>query len=539
MFSKQLNGKSQFKCSKGKRRLKYWRRSLIAALPTLFLVVLFFPLLSQFYSCAIDPKLQAGSFRTDIEPAMRSVFEEYEQSLPKIMKRDNVPGLSIAVIDRDGILWTAGFGHTDLDQKTPATPDTIFFVCSMSKTFTATAVMYAVQDRIVDLDEPIITYLPDFMVSSSFEADPQEKITLRYLLNHTSGLAHETTVGNSREPSYATLEEHVKSISDTWLRQPIGEKHRYSGLGFDLAAYIIQVRSGKAFSDYLKERIFDPLGMSNSSLDTEFIRNHPSRAIGYYPHVKKLPLPSDVPYVGAGGVYTSARDLARFVQFHLNQGILGGKTILEERLVKEMCMPSTPSSPYYGLGINSTKKTTVNLFHAGGGYGFRSYMLWLPEYGIGCLVLTNSEYHGNSPWDIGNSVLHQLVIERKLVEKRYSFDIPPREGVGHEKLEAIAYQRPDQDSFTPYKSAWRKYIGTYRYMMSGWKLHTYAQIGLALGYSNSETHAEIRENNGYLEIDGARLNEHLPGLFFTIDGQCLDFRGPVPTWKNYRIKKTK
>lgn len=491
-----------------------------------------------FKGCRVNPRLQDEYTRPGLSQGMNGVFNEYRESIPKMMAEQKIPGLSIAVVDRDGILWTSGFGHTDFDQKMLVTRDTLFWVCSMSKTFTATAVMCAVQDGLVELDEPIITYLPDFMVNSSFEADPQKKITLRHLLNNTSGLAHEATVGNSREPSYATLEEHVKSISDTWLRQPVGAKYCYSGLGFDLTAYIVQIRSGKPFSDYLKEKVLSPLDMPNSSLDAEVIRNHPNRAIGYYPHVKKLPLPSEVPYVGAGGVYTSAKELAQFVQFHLNQGMVSGQTILEERLVKEMCTSSS-TTQFYGLGINIIKKTTVNLFHAGAGFGFRTYMIWLPEYGIGCLVLTNSEYHGNSPWDFGNSVLHKLVIEKKLVEKRYLFDIPPHKAVEGKKREIITYPRPYQDSFTPYKSTWKKYVGTYRYMMSGWKLHTYAQIGLALGYSNSDTHLEICENNGYLEIDGTRLDEHQPGLFFTNEGECLDFRSPVPTWRNFKMKKIK
>jgi len=301
------------------------------------------------FSRRISPKLHEEYMRDGLSEDMLTIFYEYRLSIPKMMTKQKIPGLSIAVVNHEGILWSAGFGHTDFSQKIPVTPDTLFFICSMSKPFTATAVMYAVQEGLIELDVPIITYLPDFMVNSSFEADPQKKITLRHLLNNTSGLTHEAPVGNSREPSYGTLEEHVKSISDTWLRQPVGAKYCYSGLGFDLAAYIIEVRSGKPFSRYVKEKLFDPLDMSNSSLDGEVIRIHPNRAIGYYPHFKKLPLPSDVPYVGAGGVYTSAKELARFIQFHLNQGVVSGETILEERFIKEMCTPSLAAGFYMGF----------------------------------------------------------------------------------------------------------------------------------------------------------------------------------------------
>lgn len=147
----------------------------------------------------------------------------------------------------------------------------------------------------------------------------------------------------------------------------------------------------------------------------------------------------------------------------------------------EMCTRS-PASPTYGSGINvignATENTTIHLMHAGAGFGFRAYMEWHPEYGIGCLVLTNSEHHGNSPEGLGSSVLRKLIIEKKLVEKRYPFDIPSPKAVEGEKGKIIAYQPPVPNSFTSYKSALKKYVGTYSYMMSGWKLRTYARIGL-------------------------------------------------------------
>jgi len=164
-------------------------------------------------------------------------------------------------------------------------------------------------------------------------------------------------------------------------------------------------------------------------------------------------------------------------------------------------------------------------------------MIWLPEYGIGCLVLTNSEYHSNSPWHLGSNVLRKLVIEKKLIDRRYSFDASFHKTTEGEQQKNIPYVHPDPDSFTRYKSEWKKYIGTYKYMMNGWKFETYAQIGLALGYSHPELQAKVYEKNGFLEIDGERLDEHLPGLFFTDDGECLDFRGDIPTWQNYRMKR--
>jgi CubicO group peptidase (beta-lactamase class C family) len=461
---------------------------------------------------------------------MCSVFDKYRQFFPEVIAKDKIPGLSLALVDRDGILWAAGFGYTDYDKKIPVTADTIFAICSMSKTITAVAVMVAVQDGLLELDVPIIEYWPEFTVNSRFEVNPEKKITLRHLLSHTSGIAHEAPVGNGREPSYGSLEEHILSVSDTWLRHKVGEGWSYSGFGYDIAAYILQVKSGQPFAEYLEDKVFTPLNMPNCSADPEFIRNHPNRAIGHMPYVKRLPLTPDVPWVGAGGMYASAKEMARFVQFFLNGGKVDGQTVLDERLMTSMVTPSIQNKPY-GLGVEIYPNRYIHLGHGGGGLGFISGMFWLPEYGIGGVYLYNSEYLNHS-----FSISDEL-IDRNLVQKNESFEIP--------SAEHPAYKPLDPNTFTPFHPAWKKYIGTYKYIMSGWEPSISMRIALALGLTTKYTHVKVFEKDGYLYVDsivfhdddGGRLDEHLSGLFFTPTGKCLDLRGPKLTWQNWRIKK--
>ena len=156
------------------------------------------------------------------------------------MAEQNVPGLAVALVDGDQVLWTQGFGHLDGDGSAPVTADTIFSVQSMSKLFTATAVMEAVGKGLVDLDVPITTYLPDFTVHSAFEEHPERKITLRMLLSHTAGFTMEASVGNNDSVDPGNFDAHCRSISDTWLRFPVGTGFAYSNLGIDLAGYILE-----------------------------------------------------------------------------------------------------------------------------------------------------------------------------------------------------------------------------------------------------------------------------------------------------------
>jgi CubicO group peptidase (beta-lactamase class C family) len=394
--------------------------------------------------------------------------------------------------------------------------------------------MVAVQDGLLEMDVPIIEYFPQFTVNSRFEENPEKKITLRHLLSHTSGIAHEAPVGNAREPSYGSLEDKVLSVADTWLRHKVGERFSYSGFGYDIASYILQVRSGRPFAKYVENKVFTPLNMPNCSADPEFIRNHPNRAIGHMPYVKRTPQVGDIPYAGAGGVYVSATGLSKFVQFFLNGGKVDGQAILEKNLIKSMVTPSklsTPSNYKYGLGVMVYDKKYYALGHRGGGGGFQSAMFWLPEYEFGIVLMINSE-------ELKHPVnLTTDLIEENLVQKNESFEAP--------SVEYEAYRTLDPDTFTRFKPEWKKYIGTYKYVMNGWKFDTIVNIALVLGLTHKNLHVKVFEEDGYLYVDshvyhdddGGRLDEYLPGLFFTPSGKCLDLRGPKLTWQNWRIKK--
>lgn len=479
-------------------------------------------------------KLQAEFVRPGgISAEYQKLFDKYRESIPAKMNEHKIPGLSTTVVDRDGILWVAGFGRTGKSNQ-PVTPETLFSIQSMSKTFTATAVMMAVQDGLVNLDAPITKYLPDFKVKSRFEENPQEKITLRHLLSHKSGLTHEAPVGNNFDTRCETLEEHVLSIQDTWLKYRVGEKYNYSNLGIDLAAYILQVQSGKSFAEYMKLKVFDPLGMPNSSIDYAFVERHPNRAMGHLTHVVEVPVA--IPMVAAGGVYTSAKEMARFVEFYLNRGNLDGRTVLDSNLV-DAIYTSSPVSEGYGLGISIGKKhDTYYLNHNGGGFGFSSTMTWYPEYGIGCVVLTNSMGHNEQNVKISSDILDELITQH-IVKKDVSKKIPPADKFIRKDMKLSIL--PDVNSVfvpTPYQPQWKHYVGTYRFIQTGYKLDLMSRLALCLGYCPLNLKMTVEKKNGYLCIGDDKLQEYRPGLFFTPSGEALDFQNSMPTWRNIKMK---
>jgi CubicO group peptidase (beta-lactamase class C family) len=501
-------------------------------------MVTYFILAVAIAGCGSSAKLSTEIVGPDVAGSeYQKVFDQYSESIPEKMKNHKIPGLSIAVVDTNGILWTAGFGKTGRANQ-PVTPETLFSIQSMSKTFTATAVMMAVQDGLVELDTPITKYLPDFTVKSRYEQNPQEKITLRHLLSHTSGFTHEAPVGNNMDTRYSSFEEHVLSIQDTWLKFRVGEKYSYSNLGIDLAAYILQVKSGMPFEQYLKLKVFDQLGMPNSSVDYDFVASQSNRAIGHV-HPLVVNVPVEIPMVGAGGVYTSATELSRFVQFHLNRGEIDGRLILDANLIDAM-YTSSPISEGYALGIGIGKShDTYYLNHNGGGFGFSTTMTWCPEYGIGCIVLTNSTSHGQQNNAISNEILLKLVTEH-IVTKDTSGDIPSADSlIGKDMKLSPLPDINDTHTPTPFQPQWKQYVGTYRFIYRGYKLHPIAYFAMVLGYCHPELKMSVVKKDGYLCIGNEKLEEFQPGLFVTPSGEMLDLRNPVPKWRNIKMEKSR
>ena len=357
----------------------------------------------------------ASAIASPPDAGAAAVIARYQVLIPKLMAEQGIPGLAIAIVDGDDVLWAEGFGSTERGGGRPVTTDTMFSVQSMSKLFTATAVMQAVGAGRLDLDAPITTYLPEFTVHSAFEAQPERKITLRMLLSHTAGFTHEAPIGNNYDLDPGTFEAHVRSISDTWLRFPVGTGYAYSNLGIDLAGYILERVSGKAFAQVMEESLLGPLGMDHSTFERERIRATADRAIGHAGALADLPV--DVPMTAAGGLYTSAADLANFLRFQLGDGTIGGVTLVDADLITEMRTVPKPhpgASAGYALGVARTHWRAgryLDLFsHGGGGFGFLSDLWWLPQLQLGIAVLTNSSEH-DLQGDLALSVLRDLVNE--------------------------------------------------------------------------------------------------------------------------------
>jgi CubicO group peptidase (beta-lactamase class C family) len=545
--------------------------------------------------CAMRASAQAASALAPAPPEVCALIEAERNVVLQAMARERIEGVAVSLVYDGAPIWVEGFGVTDARTGRRVSTDTIFSIQSTSKNIAATAVMIAVQRGILDLDEPIGVYLPDFTVLSRFEPAPQEKITLRLLLSHRAGFTHEAPVGNNYDPSFPNFEAHVRSISATWLRYPVGERYRYANLGYDLAGWILQVRCGTPFADWVRTVLFEPLGMNDSTVATDMYVNRKNRAVGHDAGHATVPLKT--PLIPSGGVYTSARDMALYAKFQLARGTADGKVLLKEALWNEMHGFALGGD--YGLGVIREElrygDTPLRLFsHKGGGFGFGSVFEYCPEAGLAWTALFNRPVDAAYRFGAG---LVNGVLTRRLGERRPRLaarDLAPIEpdrqqlqpyvgsyvgrnilgrielkdgGLGLREgpvLTAMRFNAPDE----PFKVGPHGDVVSYRYSppKPAEPAHLECWVGEdSLDYNDGPDdvagpdspswapylgeyriyqwgvpadEVSIRRRNGYLYLNQIKLVvEPEPGLFFTADGEAVDFRSHEPTWKNIRLQR--
>jgi CubicO group peptidase (beta-lactamase class C family) len=547
---------------------------------------------------AISRRASAETAKSSVATpfAIQDLVEQERRRIRDAMARQDIPGAAVCLMYQGKPAWIEGFGVTDRTSNRRIEVSTIFSTQSTSKNFTAVAIMLAVQRGLLDLDRPISAYLPNLTVRSRLESAPQEKMTLRLLLSHRAGFTHEAPVGNNYDPAFPDFEAHVRSISRTWLRYPVGERYRYSNLGIDLAGYILQVVCKAPFAELLKKTIFDPLGMADSTAATEVYARCSDRAIGHEQGYAAVPL--RIPLIPSGGVYTSARDMAAYLSFHLNRGKFAGKTILDESLWSEMHGFSLGGD--YGLGVIRTElrygNTSIRtLDHKGGGFGFGCVCSYCPQAELAWVAVFNRPT--DAAYQFGATLQHELLTRRYGVRtpKLPARDFSPvqleskqlqqfigsyvgRASICDIKLENGVMGMRVGASFTPvqFTSPVDMFIVdsegeavTYRYFPGDRNeaAHFECSIGeKSLDYNDAPLNAAgpnssewepylgpylieqwgkqsrqviVRRRNGYLYLDEIRLTfEFEKGLFFTSDGEAVDFRQSEPTWRNIRLHRT-
>ncbi len=329
-------------------------------------------------------------------------YEAVDVYIEGQMRRLHIPGISLAIIEGDRIVHTRGFGQAQPGGEAPS-PQTPFFIGSLTKSITALAVMQLVEAGKIELDAPVQRYLPWFRV-----ADPQAsaQISVRQLLNQTSGLsavAGSIALADFDDRPDAT-ERQVRALSTLRLNHPPGSKWEYSNLNYNILGLIIEVVSGESYADYIQSRIYDPLEMRHSYTSRKEAKTN-GLAMGHrhwfslpFP-VRNLPIPQGS--LPSGQLISSAEDMAHYLMAHLNEGRYGHVQILSAAGIQELhhgaaefSMGDGPAGRYgmgwFDMDIGQTKTFS----HSGNVPDFSAFMALLPEQKSGVVLLLNADPYG-------------------------------------------------------------------------------------------------------------------------------------------------
>jgi beta-lactamase class C len=336
-------------------------------------------------------------------PVLQRSLRNFTSDLRTTTNLDGPPGLSLAVIYQGQAVLTTGFGEADIDQNLKVDAKTVFRVASLSKGFAAVLVGILVDEKILDWDDLVVKYLPDFKLHS---ADATKQLSIRHLLSHTTGLPRHaySNLLNQSVP----YREIVPMLQTVALAHEPGTWYNYQNVAYSLIGDIVQKATGISYDSLLKERLFIPLGMTNASLGYEKMQENQNAA---QPHS-----PNDAGYhrlefnnkwydvSPAAGVNASAHDLSKWLQLMLGHH----PEIISKESLAEITKKQIGVSPQenvmrswkplddsgYALGWRTVEKSGRKIvFHGGFVNGYRAEMGFCPEENIGLALLSNGANH--------------------------------------------------------------------------------------------------------------------------------------------------
>jgi CubicO group peptidase (beta-lactamase class C family) len=266
----------------------------------------------------------------------------FEPALEAFLRQQQIPGLAIAIVENNQVVYAKGFGRMSLGPaKGPVTPLTVFHMASIVKPFVATAILQLADERKVDLDAPVVRYLPYFRLADQ----RYPRITVRQMVAHTSGMPDVSDYEWDR-PQFddGALEGYVRSVSGLNLLFEPGSKFAYSNIAYDVLGDVIAKASGESFEAYVRQRILSPLRMQHSTLlyrevDPALLSDgHVLNSVGI-PVVSKA-YPYNRTHSPSSNLHSNALDMTRWAMANMNHGELDGQRILPESTYAAMWKPT-------------------------------------------------------------------------------------------------------------------------------------------------------------------------------------------------------
>ena len=324
--------------------------------------------------------------------------------LTQLFALDLAPGMSVAVVRDTQVIYAKGFGWADVESRRPVTPETIFYIASTTKSFTGLAAVLLDEQGRLELDAPVSRYLPTAKLQAPLDPD---SITLRALLSHTHGIDNDGPIVFRTAYTGEHTNDRLIALLASHPAAKTGREYVYGNIGYNVAALAMDVSLGESWRDVLHRTIFQPLGMRSTSA---YVSRMPRDRLAQ-PYRREPTGFARAPYnkgdanmQAAGGLVSTTADMARWLEAHINEGVIDGRRIFPASAIAETHRrQATVRANMRGLAVNGygfgwqigTLGADTVLTHGGGFLGFSTSMSFMPQRRIGVIVMTNENGTGS------------------------------------------------------------------------------------------------------------------------------------------------
>ncbi|MGB0863710.1 MAG: serine hydrolase [Saprospiraceae bacterium] len=450
--------------------------------------------------------------------AQTKTLNGLDETIEKVIKDWNVPGIAVGIVQDGKIIYTRGFGKRNVADKLPVNENTLFAIGSCSKAFTAATAAIAVDESTLAFDKPIKNYLPTFKMHNNYVGN---NITLRDLLTHRSGLPRHDLVWYGSDKSRKEL---VAAIEFLELTTEFRTTWQYQNLMFMTAGYLVGQENNTTWEAYTQNRLLEPLGMNTTNFSIQTMKKSKNYSLPYkIKNEAAIAIPfRNVDAIGpAGSINSSAKEMSNWLLFQLNKGVFNDKKIISESNFKQMHQPQMPMPGEidsdeifyrsYGMGWMLTSyRGHFRSEHGGNIDGFSANVGLLPRDNIGVVVLTNM--NGTPvPSIIQNIIFDKLLglktidwNERLLKNRRQSKDL-------EKELDASQADPLQKENTSPTHSV-ADYVGDYLHPAYGKAKVKAVDNALTMFYGGEELalehyHYDIFKVNSEMSvINGLKVN---------------------------------
>ncbi len=315
------------------------------------------------------------------------LIKDCEDLINKKMKSDQLIGVSAAIIINDSVVWKKGFGYADKENRVPMTENTVVNIASVTKTFTALAIMQLREKGLLDINKPLNKYLPQFHPKT--RGEDLEKLTVKSVVTHSSGI--QTDILKNSDLNTGKYTDVLGYINETYLLYPPGMVESYSNSGYNILGHLIKEVSGQDYPEYIHNNIFVPLKMSNSGFIMDSINNR-TRVYSGGESMHEYGFRD----IASGGIYTSINDFIKYAR-----GLMKAYNGMNSLLIKPSTIQEMFTLQSHNVVIESNKKgmgwfmfendSVFAVTHAGDAVTGHAEICMIPEKKAAALILINSE----------------------------------------------------------------------------------------------------------------------------------------------------